>query len=187
VLLLKKRGFTLIELLVVIAIIAVLAAVVTPLVFRQVAKGKAAAIASFHNTVKIAAISYFSDTGAFPPACNSYNCNGAFAPNGGFVSNGGTNPGWDGPYLDRWPGQNTNPFGGDYNWRNAVFSGNCFGLPVAERYIIVTDVVGEPDKRRIDRAIDGDIGGTSGKVRYNSGCFGGGNVGILVSRDGPIS
>ncbi len=183
----QRKSFTLIELMVVIAIIAVLAAVVAPQVFKQVAKGRAASVESFYNSVKIAATAYFSDIGAWPVTCNptTPNCNTVAGVNGGFVTTG-TNTAWDGPYLDRWPGVNGNPFAGNYNWTSATSA--CFGGVNGERYITIANVTQLVDRQRIDKAIDGGTpSGTSGKVRYGAGCFGGNNVGIVVSRDGSIT
>ncbi|TAN62302.1 prepilin-type N-terminal cleavage/methylation domain-containing protein [bacterium] len=183
----KKKGFTLIELMVVIAIIAVLAAVVAPQVFRQVAKGRAASVESFYNSVKTAATGYFSDTSVWPVSCTQITCNTNAGVNGGFVQPATGNPNWDGPYIDRWPGANANPFAGNYQWTNAA-AGACFGAAAGERFITITNVAQLADRQRIDIAIDGGTtSGTAGKVRYGSGCFGGANVGIVVSRDGAIN
>lgn len=176
-----RKSFTLIELMVVIAIIAVLAAVVAPQVFRQVAKGRAASAEAFYNSVKVAATSYFSDNGVWPPTCLNTACNTSA---NGFVTGTATN--WDGPYLDRWPGAGGNPFAGNYNWTGVTAA--CFGAVAGERYITITNVTQLVDRQRIDRAIDGGTpSGTSGKVRYGGGCFGGTNLGIVVSRDAAIS
>lgn len=186
----RKKGFTLIELMVVIAIIAVLAAVIAPQVFRQVAKGRAASVESFYNSVKTAATSYFSDTGAWPASCNPANCNTIAGVNGGFVAAATNNPGWDGPYLDRWPTANGNPFAGNYNWVNTLVGGACFGAANAERFIVITNVVQAADRNRIDVAIDGAAGAATGKVRIGAvaPCGAGANsVSIVVSRDGPIT
>lgn len=182
----RKKGFTLIELMVVIAIIAVLAAVVAPQVFRQVAKGRAASVESFYNSVKTAATSYFSDTGAWPGSCNNAVCNTAA---NGFVT-GGALAGWDGPYVDRWPTATGNPFGGAYNYVNTLAGGVCFGAANAERFIIVTGVTQAADRNRIDVAIDGAAGAATGKVRTGAAapCGAGANsVSVVVSRDGPIT
>ena len=184
----KKKGFTLIELMVVIAIIAVLAAVVAPQVFRQVAKGRAASVESFCNSVKTAATGYFSDTGAWPANCTPANCNTIAGANGGFVAAATVNPGWDGPYLDRWPAANANPFAGNYNWLSTTGTAT-FGAanPLwGERYVQITSVDTLADANRIDIAIDGVAGAATGKVRY-AGAAPNIVITICVSRDGPIT
>lgn len=180
-----KKGFTLIELMVVIAIIAVLAAVVAPQVFRQIAKGRIASAEAFHNSVKTASTSYFADTGVWPATCNQVTCNTAAGANGGFIAAATTNPGWDGPYLDRWPPANANPWSGNYTW-NSVAAGVNFGAVAAgERWLNIT-LVPRASAQRIDNDIDRALGNATGMVRYPAA---GANitVSILVSRDGAVN
>lgn len=180
----KKKGFTLIELMVVIAIIAVLAAVVAPQVFRQVAKGRVASAEAFYNSVKVASTSYFSDVGQWPASCNQTNCNTIAGANGGFVTTG-ANTAWNGPYLDRWPLAAGNPWGGNYTWvsaNNLIFCTAC--AAAGERYINIT-LVPLADAQRIDRDKDGAIDGTTGMVRYGAGATP--TVQMLISRDGPVN
>lgn len=171
----QKKAFTLIELMVVIGIIAVLAAVIAPQVFRQVAKGRVASAEAFHNSVKVAATSYFSDIGAWPVNVNGFT-----------ISPGGAaGAGWDGPYLDRWPVGASNPWRGTYTYTNTAGSA-VFGIAAApERYMNIANVP-MADAIRIDRDIDRVVGNATGMVRYPAV---GANVivNILISRDGPIS
>lgn len=173
----KKKGFTLIELMVVIAIIAVLAAVVAPQVFKQVAKGRRASAEAFYNSVKTAASAYFSDTAQWP-------ANGAAG-----IAAFSTNPGgavaatWDGPYVENWP--TATPWGGGtYAWGNAAAGVNFNAVGAGERWITIpAAAIPAADRTRIDIDIDGASGAATGKVRITAG----GAVLICVSRDGAIS
>lgn len=172
----KKKGFTLIELMVVIAILAAFAGVITPQVFRQVAKGRRAAVIGFYNSIKTAANAHVADTGLWPTAP---------AP-GGFTTAGGV-PGWDGPYIDRWP---AGPWAtSTYTWTS--IAGNVFGSGgVGERYITVTNVLDVNDRNELDTLIDGAINGAAGSCRFGTVApapCSGNTVCIAVSRDGAIS
>jgi general secretion pathway protein G len=193
----KRRGFTLIELMVVIAIIAVLAAIMAPQIFRQVAKGRIAAAEGFNNTVKISGTNYFSDNAIWPASCTQITCNTNAGINGGYVLApvpAGSNPNWNGPYIDRWPGPvAANPWRGNYTWVNnaasALFNG---GVGAAgERYITISNVP-TADAQRIDADLDRAIGSNTGLVRAAANpaawpAAGVVVVWILISRDGPIN
>ncbi|MFH0790314.1 MAG: prepilin-type N-terminal cleavage/methylation domain-containing protein [Candidatus Omnitrophota bacterium] len=190
---LQKKGFTLIELMVVIAIIAVLAAVMAPQIFKQIAKGRTAAAESFYNSVKVSSTSYFSDTGIWPLTCATPAlCASNGGVNGGFIVAATTNPGWDGPYMERWPGANQNPFSGNYTWTSAVgtlFNGGVGA--VGERYMLITNVP-TLDAQRIDRDMDRVLGSNAGLVRQLGNpatwaAAGNVTVWILISRDGPTN
>ncbi len=100
-----RKGFTLIELIVVIAIIAILAAIVAPNAFKAVEKSRISGVQGDLRTIKTAAMSYYSDTGNWP-SNNNY---------ASFIANDGT-PGWNGPYMEKWPVHN--PWSGAYVWHN---------------------------------------------------------------------
>lgn len=102
----RQKGFTLVELLVVIAIIAILAAVIAPNAFKAIEKSKVSAAISDYKALKTATLSYYSDTGLWP----ADNANAS-----GFVNTDSVT-GWNGPYLEKWPGKN--PWGGLYTFNS---------------------------------------------------------------------
>jgi prepilin-type N-terminal cleavage/methylation domain-containing protein len=127
---LQKSAFTLIELIVVIAIIAILAAVVAPNAFKAVEKAKISRVTSDITIIKTAAMSFYSDTGLWPPdvcpnedpglvrtityttgtdRCCGQNDEYLPANFRTIIQNS-----WDGPYLEQFP-RNT-PWGGSYDW-----------------------------------------------------------------------
>ena len=181
----QRKSFTLIELMVVIAIIAVLAAVVAPQVFKQVQKGRIASVESFYNSVKIAATSYFSDTGTWIATCAGAACN---TNTPGFVT-GPTGTNWDGPYLDRWPGATGNPWAGAYNWDAPVGATANFGAAAAQERWITIFLVPLTAAQRIDLDKDGAVSGTSGMVRrFPPAVWTATNtVRMLLSRDGAVN
>lgn len=61
-----KAGFTLIELLVVITVIAILAGVVTPMVFRNVGDAKVSAARSQIEVLGLALDTYYLHVGSYP-------------------------------------------------------------------------------------------------------------------------
>ena len=182
-----KQSFTLIELIVVIAIIAVLAAIIAPNVFKAIEKAKVANAVSTMKTIRSAAYNYMSDTGKLP--CTKA---GGWGKDPGFVKQITTPtcypdelivqgddcvtpgvcidmPGWDGPYLEKWP--ETSPWykptanpdrhGGMYDWSKVIPSANCniAGMVILEIYGAVPD----ESLKRIDSVLDdGDL--TQGNV-----------------------
>jgi prepilin-type N-terminal cleavage/methylation domain-containing protein len=67
------KGFTLVELLVVIGIIALLAALLTPVVMQSLTKARNAAIKAEIDMLHMAIMNYKTEYGSFPPATdNSY-------------------------------------------------------------------------------------------------------------------
>ena len=173
----RQDGFSLIEIIVVIAVLAVLTAGVLPQVYRNINKGKTAAVEKFYGAVKNAAVSYFSDNRVWP--ASSFTGGDFMVDPGGVVS-----ATWDGPYLDRW--QTTDPWGGTYSWYYLP-SGTSFNSssPAGERYVSITSVP-LADAQRLDRFIDISVNAASGWVRY-SASGSAYTVNILVSRDGEVN
>ena len=67
----KRPGFTLVELLVVVGIIAILAALLTPVVMQSLAKARNAAIKAEIDMLHMAIMNYKNEYGSFPPCIDS--------------------------------------------------------------------------------------------------------------------
>jgi len=182
-----RKGFTLIELIVVIAIIAILAAIIAPNAFKAIEKSKTSATIGELQGIKTAALSYFADTGTYPPACLGDAC-GALA--NGFIVNAtsaaATIGGWDGPYLPKWAP--TSKFGGEYNWFNTTGSTSLHFNAASganERYVEVNGTISVAVQNSIDRSVDGGaaVNKAAGELWFPNANA----VEFLVSRDGPIT
>lgn len=172
----KKRGFTLIELIAVIAIISILASIVAPSAFKAIAKARISATVADFQSIKTAAMSYYSDIGNWVATCGTSPCNGGFVTTNSVA-------GWDGPYIEKWP--LSNKWLGTYTWTNASAQVFCTGETCAaanERYVSV-GTVPLAAAQEIDLKIDGSNANTAGGVRHNGAATT--TVNILVSRDGP--
>lgn len=104
-----ERGFTLIEMLVVITVIAILAAVVTPVVFRNVGDARQAAARAQLEIFELALDAYRLDTGYYPSTAQGLAALAARAAGAPAAS------GWRGPYLKR--GVPADPWGHAYLYR----------------------------------------------------------------------
>lgn len=104
-----ERGFTLIEMMVVIAVIAVLAAVVTPLVFRNVGDARAAAARSQIETFALALDAHRLDTDYYPSTEQGLE---ALTERPADAAERG----WRGPYLRR--AVSSDPWGRPYLYRS---------------------------------------------------------------------
>lgn len=165
-----KKGFTLIELIVVIAIIAVLGAVIAPNAFKSIEKAKIAATVEDLNSIKTAAGAYFTDTSVWP------------ANTAAFLAAGGV-AGWDGPYLDRWPGGGRWP-GSVYTWTNAIGIAFGPGANIFERSVTVTAIPAGGVAGKLDTQMDPGTTGTTGSVRYPTPDT---QISYLISRDGAVN
>jgi len=135
-------------LLVVIAIIAILAAIIAPHAFRAIEKARIAAIISNYRSIKTAALAYNADTTQWPPLCYWWDdppCNCT----AGFVTDDGT-PGWNGPYLEKWPKIESITL-----WGEPWFRGYCFMYDDAAYLELAFFPLS--DALKIERAIDGTV------------------------------
>lgn len=146
----KGKGFTLVELVVVIVLIAILAAIVTPQIFKVTAKARVSKAVAEYNTIKKALIAFYGDLGGFPPDVGSDTDPGLGYNKGGWAN-------WNGPYIDRWPDQT--PWGGSYDyeywslsWANkdgtlgnevllSIRGGSAYGGTMTERDAINVDSI----------------------------------------------
>ncbi len=162
----NQQGFTLVELLVVIAIIAVLAAVVTPNVFKAVDKSKVSAAIAEYDAIKTAVITYHADTGVWPTAGDDLV---GLDENGKNKANEDVNN-WNGPYLDRFPKENA--WGGEISLEgNSANSeaGIEDGDIVIKLVNLPDDTIADSLEKQLDKSNTDDTGiDKSGIVRYPS-------------------
>jgi len=107
-----RLGFTLIELLVVISVIAVLAAVVTPMVFRNIGDAKQAAAKTQLGIFDLALDAYRLDNDYYPSTAQGLAALVARPAGAPTARN------WRGPYLKR--GVPLDPWGRPYLYRSPV-------------------------------------------------------------------
>jgi len=158
-----RKSFTLIELIVVIAIIAILAAIIAPNAFKAIEKAKIARTISEVKTIKAATVSYYADTGQWPP---QYRLTTVINP---FLNDPGVS-GWDGPYVEKW---NAHPWAGMIGWDSGYDADNSGALDCV--LVLDDDLQGTnagnneglipfDTMKKIDAAFDdGDL--LTGKVR----------------------
>lgn len=158
-------SFTLIEFIVVIAIIAILAAIVAPNAFRAIEKGKISACISSIKAIRSAAYAFYADTGILPcTKAGGWGEDPGFVrpitasncwPNEGGCAPGCTDiPGWEGPYLEKWP--QSSPWhlggGGEYNWnRWANYSPPGTGVTCSLAGIVTLEVYGAVPKSSLQK------------------------------------
>ena len=105
------RGFTLIEILVVITVIAILASLVTPLVFRNVGDAKTSAIRAQVEILGLALDAYRLDNDYYPSTEQGLNALRQ-VPSGGPPARN-----WRGPYLKKTVP--LDPYGRPYIYRGS--------------------------------------------------------------------
>ncbi|WP_343216173.1 prepilin-type N-terminal cleavage/methylation domain-containing protein [Clostridium mobile] len=148
-----KKAFTLVELLVVIAIIAILAAIIAPNAFKAIEKSKVATAESDYRAIKTATLNFYSDTGRWVPTTDGTN------KDSGLVTDITTTyPGWNGPYLEKWPTKN--PWGGTYTIVNSpsdTVSLSISNVPknAAERIDLDLDGVKNPGEGTVEYSTSG--------------------------------
>jgi general secretion pathway protein G len=161
----SRTGFTLIELLVVIAIIAILSAVIAPNAYRAIEKAKIVGTIADYQAVKTAAMSFNADTGTWPADGIG---EATFSGTNSFLSDPSTPiPGWDGPYLEKWP--QLAKWGGLYTfqWDNAIDWDQIYPPPDDGRYVLITNVP-RAAAIRIDLQLDQQQQQSVGQVVYSS-------------------
>ena len=98
----RESGFTLMEMIGVMAVIAILASAATPKIFEAIEDGKVTAYLAEANSLKLATMEYYKDTGRWPRHTPSH---GNTAYHNLMVNDsngsGAVIKGWDGPYLER--------------------------------------------------------------------------------------
>ncbi len=113
-----QAGFTLIELLVVVTVIAVLASLVSPMVFRNVGDAKVSTARSQIEAFGLALDSYRLDNDYYPSTAQGLGALMA-APGGEPVPRS-----WRGPYLKR--GVPLDPWGRAYQYRSPAARGDDY-------------------------------------------------------------
>lgn len=119
----RDRGFTLLELLVVISVIAVLAAVVAPMVFRNVGDAKQSAARAQLEIVELALDAYRLDNDYYPTTAQGLDA---------LVGKPGAPPvplNWRGPYLKR--GVPLDPWGRPYLYQSPAAGGGIDSYSLA--------------------------------------------------------
>ena len=107
----KKHGFTLIELLIVIAIAVIISGALVPLFSVTKQDAKFAKAKWELDVIKRACVVFHFDTEEWPFRLTGY------GPE--LVTNIRNLPGWEGPYLDKWPIED--PWGGEYQLAQTGF------------------------------------------------------------------
>ena len=167
----RRSGFTLVEALVVVAILALLAAVLVPVLTSQLSRSDASRLAGDLNGIRKGVEAFLSDVRRYPGDLDDL---AAPLTNADTTLNAGVYPAglsskWKGPYVDRILAAN-----GD-----SVQTG--FGAWIQDNFISVPDPnninyltvrlrpVLQADFNRVDEMVDGTVSPTAGRLRWFSG------------------
>ncbi|MBN3040861.1 MAG: prepilin-type N-terminal cleavage/methylation domain-containing protein [Candidatus Omnitrophica bacterium] len=177
----RSSGFTLIELILVVAIIALLAAIMMPVIAAARLRARVAKTVQLADTLKHACIMYNSDTG-------SYAREDAGSPgpaNRGLTIDYGIS-GWDGPYIEKeltytnkdagigymGPGPSHTPLGGIRNqlWGYDLDGDGSLDKPVnSDGNELILEWAWENEAKALNDCLDKDIPGdwrVTGRVRF---------------------
>ncbi len=188
----RRSGFTLIEMIGVIAIIAILAAFITPKVFKVINDSKVTRFAGEVSAYAAAVTEWYRDMGTL----ESLNASGVADDNtpleGDLISNGGTTAttglwvNWDGPYIDSVTSKSLGTTLQIYTYDGVSGTStpgagtvNDFDLnddganDMTNKTVVCIRLQGvtTSDKEKIDSILDKGLTSstraTSGKVKYN--------------------
>lgn len=186
----KGKTFTLTELIVVIAIISILTAILAPNAFQSIEKAKVAKVERDLKSFETAAVSYYTDTGGWPPDSTNWFSSDEEA----FFITGLNQPSsWKGPYLEKWPDPpwhcqftyNGSDMKGSYDWDYWV-DWSYWGSVPAGTETCGASVSCVPQSAALvaDQHLDdGTI--SSGDVRW-SGSYAGGFMTVIILHGGEV-
>ena len=165
-----RPGFTLAELLVMLAILAIMVAVLVPVVTNQIRKGDINAVTGDLANLRSGIEAYRSDVGRFPDAVDQLvsKSNVDTDISGNPVPSGLQNR-WAGPYIDKIDVASGMPtgFGG-------VIANTFATSTAAGNSYLVVEVTGvdESDFADIDEVLDGSANSSTGRLLWTAAASG---------------